>query len=123
MLTDDELDELGSGPMINDETCYNEETLHKVYAGLLAAGIGQGQAIDVVNQILNEGILFRERRADLAVHAFNPVDLSDLGGLSRRVCGHGFPSSFTDGGSMCGLAVDDPIHASTDDHFNYGGDL
>lgn len=40
---------------------HDEQTLTKVYAGLEAAGITGQDAIDAVNQMQNEGILFRER--------------------------------------------------------------
>lgn len=39
---------------------HSEDTLFKVYAGLAAAGISGQQAIDAVNQMQNQGILFRE---------------------------------------------------------------
>lgn len=43
------------------EDYFDEQTLTKVYAGLEAAGITGQDAIDAVNQMQNEGILFRER--------------------------------------------------------------
>lgn len=39
---------------------HNEETLVKVYKGLLEAGVYGQQALDVVNSLQNQGILFRE---------------------------------------------------------------
>ena len=39
----------------------DEDTLQKVYAALEKAGITEQQAIDAVNQMLDLGILFRER--------------------------------------------------------------
>lgn len=49
---------------MNDNTYYDEDTLNKVYRGLNAAGIFSQQAVDAVNQIQNQGILFRERLLD-----------------------------------------------------------
>ena len=46
--------------IILDMTTFEEETLAKVYAGLKAAGIYNQDAIDAVNQIQGQGILFRE---------------------------------------------------------------
>lgn len=40
---------------------HDENTLRKVYEGLLKAGIYGQQAVDVVSEIQNQGILFRER--------------------------------------------------------------
>lgn len=51
-----------------DEGIYDEDTLRKVYAGLEAAGVTGQQAIDAVNQMLNEGILFRERAPESDEH-------------------------------------------------------
>lgn len=44
-----------------DSTQYDEDTLYKVYTGLEMAGVSGQQAIDAVNQIQNQGVLFRER--------------------------------------------------------------
>lgn len=41
---------------------HDENTLRKVYEGLLKAGIFGQQAVDVVSEIQNQGILFRERK-------------------------------------------------------------
>lgn len=48
--------------MIEDTTYHDENTLFKVYAALSAAGVTGKQATDAVNQLLNFGILFRERK-------------------------------------------------------------
>ena len=45
-----------------EELHHDENTLRKVYEGLLAAGIFGQQAVDAVNQIQNQGILFRENK-------------------------------------------------------------
>ncbi len=45
-----------------EELHHDENTLRKVYEGLLAAGIFGQQAVDVVKQIQNQGILFRENK-------------------------------------------------------------
>lgn len=42
----------------------NDTTLAKVYFGLANAGVTGQQAIDAVNQMQNEGILFREREPE-----------------------------------------------------------
>ncbi|HET9725768.1 MAG TPA: hypothetical protein VFP28_02560 [Gemmatimonadales bacterium] len=42
------------------ELTYDEGTLGKVYGALLRAGLNQSQAIDAVNYMQNEGVLFRE---------------------------------------------------------------
>lgn len=47
-------------PTDNENLHYDEDTLKKVYEGLLAAGIFGQQAVDAVNQMQNQGILFRE---------------------------------------------------------------
>lgn len=44
-----------------DQTMDEESTLEKVYDGLAKAGIIGQTAIDAVNQMQNNGILFRER--------------------------------------------------------------
>ncbi len=41
---------------------FDENTLRKVYEGLLKAGIFGQQAVDAVSQIQNQGILFREKK-------------------------------------------------------------
>lgn len=46
----------------NEELHYDENTLRKVYEGLLAAGVYGQQAVDAVNQMQNQGILFRENK-------------------------------------------------------------
>ena len=59
-----------SGPSTRDRgkaivrVSYDEQTLFKVYAGLAAAGIRGQLAIDAVNQMGNQGILFREAATD-----------------------------------------------------------
>lgn len=46
-----------------EELLYHDEnTLRKVYEGLLKAGIFGQQAVDVVNEIQNQGILFCENK-------------------------------------------------------------
>lgn len=49
-------------PEDNVNTYHDEDTLKKVYEGLLAAGIFGQQAVDAVNQIQNRRILFREAK-------------------------------------------------------------
>lgn len=41
---------------------HDEETMQKVWAGLRAAGLDDTQLIDAVNQMQNQGILFRESK-------------------------------------------------------------
>lgn len=41
---------------------HDENTLRKVYEGLLKAGIFGQQAVDAVSEMQNQGILFRERK-------------------------------------------------------------
>lgn len=45
-----------------EELHFDEDTLRKVYEGLLKAGIFGQQAVDAVNQMQNQGILFREKK-------------------------------------------------------------
>jgi hypothetical protein len=45
-----------------EELYLDENTLKKVYAGLLAAGIFGQQAVDAVSEMQNQGILFRENK-------------------------------------------------------------
>ena len=45
-----------------EELHHDEDTLKKVYEGLLKAGIFGQQAVDAVNQMQNQGILFREKK-------------------------------------------------------------
>lgn len=40
---------------------YTENTLFKVYDVLRAAGLGESQAREAINEMQNQGILFRER--------------------------------------------------------------
>jgi hypothetical protein len=40
---------------------YDEETLFKAFAGLLTSGLTADQGRDAINQMQNQGILFRER--------------------------------------------------------------
>ena len=40
---------------------YDENTLRKVYMGLAAAGVIGQTATDAVNEMQNQGVLFRER--------------------------------------------------------------
>ncbi|WP_139811887.1 hypothetical protein [Prescottella equi] len=47
-----------------ERTVYDDTTLKRVYRGLAAAGIEIRQALDVVNQIQNQGILFRRSPDD-----------------------------------------------------------
>ncbi len=51
-------------PEGEDRTVYDDTTLERVYRGLAAAGIELRQAVDVVNQIQNQGILFRQSPDD-----------------------------------------------------------
>lgn len=44
-----------------DVTTFDEGTLHKVYDALSRAEVTGQQAIDAVNQMMNAGILFREK--------------------------------------------------------------
>lgn len=46
---------------IGDVTCYDENTLFKVDLALQASGLNREQARDAINEMQNEGILFRER--------------------------------------------------------------
>lgn len=55
---------------------HNEETLSKAYFGLAAAGITGQQAIDAINQLLNQGILLRER--DEQPKATREIILADV---------------------------------------------
>ena len=43
-----------------DYTYYDENTLTKVYRGLTDAGLSLPQAVSAVNEMQNQGILFRE---------------------------------------------------------------
>lgn len=47
-----------------ERVVHDDSTLAKVYFGLAQAGITGQLAIDAVNQMQNEGILFREREKD-----------------------------------------------------------
>jgi len=50
-------------PEVNqDLTVDLEDTLFKVRDGLLAAGLDETQVTDSISQMLNKGVLFRERR-------------------------------------------------------------
>lgn len=49
-------------PEDNENIYHDEETLRKVYEGLLAAGIYGQQAVDAVFQMQNKGIFFREKK-------------------------------------------------------------
>ena len=49
-------------PENKEELHYDENTLRKVYEGLLAAGIFGQQAVDAVSEMQNKGILFRENK-------------------------------------------------------------
>jgi len=49
-------------PEDKENIYFDEDTLKKVYEGLLAAGVFGQQAVDAVNQIQNRGILFREKQ-------------------------------------------------------------
>lgn len=40
---------------------HDEKTLRKVYMGLAAAGVTGQTATDAVNEMQNQGVLFRER--------------------------------------------------------------
>jgi len=46
----------------DEQTHYDENTLRKVYEALLEAGIFGQQAVDIVHNLQNKGILFRERK-------------------------------------------------------------
>lgn len=41
---------------------YDENTLLKVYAALARAGLSPARALAAVNEMQNEGLLFRERK-------------------------------------------------------------
>lgn len=45
-----------------EELHHDEQTLAKVYAALLKHGIFGQKAVDIVSDIQNEGILFREQK-------------------------------------------------------------
>lgn len=47
---------------VKEELHHDENTLKKVYEGLLAAGIFGQKAVDAVSEMQNQGILFRERK-------------------------------------------------------------
>ena len=47
---------------IKEELHHDENTLRKVYEGLLKAGIFGQQAVDAVSEMQNQGILFRENK-------------------------------------------------------------
>lgn len=51
---------------IEDRTRYNEDTLFKVQRALHNAGLSNNQNRDCITEMLNEGILFRERLDDPA---------------------------------------------------------
>lgn len=59
-----------SGPSTRDRgkavtrVSHNEQTLFKVYAGLAAAGVRGQLAIDAVEQMGKQGVLFREEVTD-----------------------------------------------------------
>ncbi len=52
----------GKMPEKQEELHYDEDTLRKVYEGLLAAGIFGQQAVNAVSEMQNKGILFRENK-------------------------------------------------------------
>lgn len=55
-------------PRVNAET-HSEETLRKVYRALERAGVYGIDARDAVTEMQNEGILFRERAAEVEVES------------------------------------------------------
>lgn len=46
---------------IRDDVYYTEETLHTVYKALRRAGMSEEQCERAINEMQNDGILFRER--------------------------------------------------------------
>lgn len=49
-------------PENKEELHHDENTLRKVYEGLMKAGIFGQQAVDAVSEMQNQGILFREKK-------------------------------------------------------------
>lgn len=64
--------------MVDEEiTHHDENTLRKVYQGLLEAGIYGEQAVAVVSNIQNQGIFFRERKPKRRGRPPKPVEKVD----------------------------------------------
>lgn len=55
--------------MISDVTFYSEDTLFKVRGALIEATTSEAVADNCINEMLNAGILFRER---VSAHDFDP---------------------------------------------------
>ena len=55
---------------VPERTRHSEDTLDKVYFGLASAGITGQLAIDAVNAMQNEGILFRERAEEIISNSY-----------------------------------------------------
>jgi hypothetical protein len=52
---------LDDGEPVEDEEYYDEYTLFKVVAVMKRVGIGDAKAEELINELQNAGILFRER--------------------------------------------------------------
>lgn len=52
-----------AGPVEHEEN-YGEDTIHKVHQALMRAGLTEDNAINAINEMQNDGILFRERASD-----------------------------------------------------------
>lgn len=64
---------------VPDRTSFSEDTIFKVYKGLELAGFKGAVAMDIVNQIQNQGILFRERTEETVVSSLEiPVASPEL---------------------------------------------
>lgn len=59
--------------MSSDITHHDEGTLMKVYKALAANGLEGQDAIDVISDMQNEGILFRERASDEEIGSTSDV--------------------------------------------------
>lgn len=66
---------------MSEELVHTPETLQKVYAGLMDAGLTETQAVNAVFQLQNRGILFRER-ADGDQRKDQPNDARERAGHS-----------------------------------------
>jgi len=79
---------------MTEELYYNEDTLEKIYK-VLEQEVSRQTAIDLVNQMLNKGLLFRERTKPTQMHKFKD-DLYK----GNEVC-------------VCGQPWDVPVHRGT----------
>lgn len=50
-----------------DQSYHDEETMQKVYNGLINAGLEGQEIIDAIDSIMNQGIVFREPRPPVPV--------------------------------------------------------